>query len=323
LPGLAVTRPIVEVAVGIVHDGQGRVLFAQRPAGKPYAGWWEFPGGKLEAGETVAQALARELHEELGISVRESCPWVVREFEYEHAHVRLYFRRVFDWSGEAQSRESQTLTWQPPHRIALQPLLPASLPVIRMLCLPPRLLVCELQSIDEEEGASLPESVAAGQTALIVRADADSVHSRLWAAWSSACVRLQIPIMLWPQRTLAADLAARAHALDQQGVRPDGWVLPMQALSRFRADWPSAWLGIAGSEADGVRIEAGREPPADFAIDILPRYDARGEPVGGVVPLYGPIEELSYTPDRSVSGAQAALMGAWRRGFHGVWCQPC
>ena len=87
-------RPITDVAVGVVIDEAGLVLMGQRMAGKPYAGWWEFPGGKFEAAEDAHAALVRELDEELGIAVERSDPWVVREHVYEHAHVRLHFRRV-------------------------------------------------------------------------------------------------------------------------------------------------------------------------------------------------------------------------------------
>ena len=130
----------LEVAVGVVVHRDGRVLLGQRIAGKPYAGWWEFPGGKIEAGESVAQALARELHEELGLDVRASHPWLVREFEYPHAHVRLHFRRIFgawdDYSGEPQSREGQAFAWLAPDNPARAPLLPASEPVFGWLRLP-------------------------------------------------------------------------------------------------------------------------------------------------------------------------------------------
>ena len=82
----------------------GHVLLAQRPAGKPYEGWWEFPGGKFEPGENAEVAVTRELEEELGIRVLASSPWVVREHVYEHAHVRLFFRRITAWEGEPRAR---------------------------------------------------------------------------------------------------------------------------------------------------------------------------------------------------------------------------
>ena len=124
----AASASIIDVAVGVLIRADGAVLFGQRPAGKPYAGWWEFPGGKLEAGESVEQALARELHEELGIVVHESRPWVVREHVYPHAHVRLSFQRIVSWSGEPRPREAQALAWRHPTAIDLAPLLPAAIP---------------------------------------------------------------------------------------------------------------------------------------------------------------------------------------------------
>jgi 8-oxo-dGTP diphosphatase len=128
----------VDVAVGVVLRADGAVLLGQRPAGKPYAGWWEFPGGKLERGESVHDALVRELDEELGLRVRASLPWVVREFVYPHAKVRLHFRRVFDFDGEPSSREGQSFVWRMPGQIDVAPLLPATIPVLGWLNLPHR-----------------------------------------------------------------------------------------------------------------------------------------------------------------------------------------
>ena len=128
-------RP-VDVAVGVVVRDDGAVLLGQRPTGKPYAGWWEFPGGKLEAGESVHAALVRELDEELGLRVRASCPWVVRRFVYPHATVLLHFRRVFDFAGMPESREGQAFAWLRPGAIDVAPLLPATVPVIAWLGLP-------------------------------------------------------------------------------------------------------------------------------------------------------------------------------------------
>ena len=98
---------IVEVAVGVLIREDGRMLLSSRPEGKPYAGYWEFPGGKLEKGETVHQALARELNEELGLAVSYSTPWFVKEHRYPHAHVRLHFRRSHDFAGTPVPKEGQ------------------------------------------------------------------------------------------------------------------------------------------------------------------------------------------------------------------------
>ena len=120
---------IVEVAVGVVIDAEGRFLLTSRPPGKVYAGWWEFPGGKLEAGESVVDALARELHEELGISVLDVRPWNVTRIDYAHARVRLHFCKVLAWRGEFDMREGQAMAWQR-LPVTVSPVLPGTLPVL-------------------------------------------------------------------------------------------------------------------------------------------------------------------------------------------------
>jgi len=123
-------REPVDVAVGVLIDGQDRFLLTSRPQGKVYAGYWEFPGGKLEAGETVAQALRRELHEELGITIGEAHPWKIELMDYAHARVRLHFCKVFEWEGAFEMREQQSMTWQT-LPVAVGPVLPGTIPVLR------------------------------------------------------------------------------------------------------------------------------------------------------------------------------------------------
>jgi 8-oxo-dGTP diphosphatase len=138
LPG---ARNVTDVAVGVVIRQDRAVLLADRPAGKPYAGYWEFPGGKVEPGEDVAAALARELREELGISIVASLPWVTFEFDYPHAYVRLHFERVFEWNGTPHAREGQRLLFHRLDEPAPAPLLPAAVPALRWLALPDVLLL--------------------------------------------------------------------------------------------------------------------------------------------------------------------------------------
>ena len=126
----------VEVVAAIIERPDGRFLLAQRPAGKVYAGYWEFPGGKVEPGEPLAAALARELHEELGIEVEIAHPWIVQIYAYPHAKVRLNFFRVRAWRGEPHGKEAQQLAWQRVSTLAVAPLLPANAPVLRALQLP-------------------------------------------------------------------------------------------------------------------------------------------------------------------------------------------
>ena len=127
---------MVEVAAAVIERADGSFLLAQRPTGKVYAGWWEFPGGKVEPGEAHERALARELHEELGIDVRTAYPWITRVHAYEHATVQLHFFRVTEWSGEPHPRENQAFAWQRLDRPMASPMLPANAPVLASLALP-------------------------------------------------------------------------------------------------------------------------------------------------------------------------------------------
>jgi 8-oxo-dGTP diphosphatase len=136
---------VVEVAAAVVQRPDGSFLLAQRPAGKVYAGWWEFPGGKVEAGELAAAALARELREELGIEVRTAYPWITRVHAYEHATVRLNFYRVTEWAGEPHPREKQSFVWQRIDQPVAEPMLPANAPVLSSLALPTEYAVTDAE----------------------------------------------------------------------------------------------------------------------------------------------------------------------------------
>jgi len=132
-------RTVVPVAVGVLLRPDRSVLLADRPGARAYAGYWEFPGGKIEQAESVEAALARELTEELRIAVIESVPWVVFEFDYPHAYVRLHFRRIYDWHGTLTPAEGQRVMFHRPGTEPPVPLLPAARPVMRWLELPDRL----------------------------------------------------------------------------------------------------------------------------------------------------------------------------------------
>ena len=128
-------RPITEVAAGILLDAEGRYLLGRRPEGKPYAGYWEVPGGKIESGESVFAALKRELREELGVDIESSEELVVLEHDYPHAYVRLHVSIIRKWSGVPEGCEGQLLSWQilgdaiP----TVEPLLPAAWPMLEKL----------------------------------------------------------------------------------------------------------------------------------------------------------------------------------------------
>jgi 8-oxo-dGTP diphosphatase len=122
-------RKLVMVAVGVLIRADGSFLLTSRPQGKVYEGYWEFPGGKLETGETVGMALARELHEEIGITIGPVQTWRVERVDYPHALVELHFCKIFAWSGELQMREGQRFAWQ--HLpVSVSPVLPGAVPVL-------------------------------------------------------------------------------------------------------------------------------------------------------------------------------------------------
>ena len=125
-------RPVTDVAVGVLLLPDGSFLLTSRPEGKVYAGYWEFPGGKLEASETVEQALRRELQEELGITIGAAELWKTQMVDYPHALVRLHFCKVRQWGGELQMREAQTFAWQQLPATVV-PVLPGTVPVLGWL----------------------------------------------------------------------------------------------------------------------------------------------------------------------------------------------
>lgn len=127
---------LVDVAAAVIERPDGKFLLAQRPAGKVYSGYWEFPGGKVEADETIMSALKRELHEELGLDVELCYPWITTVHAYPHGTVRLHFFRVVRWRGTPQSREKQAFVWQKLNALSISPMLPANAPVLRSLSLP-------------------------------------------------------------------------------------------------------------------------------------------------------------------------------------------
>lgn len=138
---VAEQRRLTEVAVGVLIRADGRFLLTTRPEGKVYPGYWEFPGGKQEQGESAARALERELQEELGILIGAASPWRCTTVDYPHALVRLNFFKIYQWRGELEMREGQAFSWQTlPVQVA--PLLPGTLPVLQWLA--------------EEGGASSP-----------------------------------------------------------------------------------------------------------------------------------------------------------------------
>ena len=161
------TQKIIEVAAAVLQRPDGSFLLAQRPPDKIWAGYWEFPGGKIEAGETPYHALVRELREELCVEVETAypaeesgrrSPWITRVFTYPHATVRLNFFRVTEWRGELHPHEGQQFAWQYPlshegakGQVLVSPILPANAPILRALELPSLYAISNAAELGVEE----------------------------------------------------------------------------------------------------------------------------------------------------------------------------
>jgi len=153
----------VEVAAAVILRPDGSFLLGQRAPGTFYPGYWEFPGGKVEPGESPREALVRELHEELGIEVDTAWPWIVREHIYEHAHVRLHFFHVIAWRGELRDHVHSALSWQRAESIGVSPMLPANAPVLKALVLPDFYAITRAHAIGAEaQLAALERALTAG-----------------------------------------------------------------------------------------------------------------------------------------------------------------
>lgn len=140
------SKPHIHVAVGILIAENHQILLCSRPDDKPWPGWWELPGGKIETGETVLEALKRELHEELGITVNTATPWVRYVHEYPKTIVHLNFCRVTAWEGNPAGLEGQKMAWvHPAQPLPVSPVLPATEPPLRWLQLPERYLITQIE----------------------------------------------------------------------------------------------------------------------------------------------------------------------------------
>lgn len=181
---------VIEVAAAVI-ERPGEFLLAQRPAGKPYAGYWEFPGGKIEAGEDPRAALVRELREELGIEVREATPWITRVYSYTHATVRLHFWRVTRWEGEPQPLEDQDIRWQRVAAPDVAPMLPANAPVLAALALPAVMIVSDAAAQGIDPWIERLAALVTGEQVLVQIREKSMEHLRVQHLVSRALTRAE------------------------------------------------------------------------------------------------------------------------------------
>lgn len=274
---------MTRVAAAVLVRSDGQVLLAQRPHGKPYAGYWEFPGGKLEPGETPRHALDRELREELGIAVRRASPWLVQEFVYPHAHVELNFFRVFAWDGTLTSHDGQAFEWQTPGRYSVSPLLPANTLILAALELPLVYGITCAEDSDEASFLARAEAALDGGLRLI------QLRDKNW--------------QLERRRRLARDLVPLAHRYGAR-VLWNGTVDEARAAGCDGVHWTSGTLGDA------------RDRPRDLmvAASVHSRDElARAATVGVDFAVLGPVNATPTHPFATPvgwNGFERAAQGA-------------
>ena len=299
----------VEVVAAVIFNDRDEFLLAQRPAGKVYAGYWEFPGGKVEDGEAVAAALKRELDEELGIDAITAYPWLTRDFDYSHAAVRLRFFRVIKWSGEAHGREQQQLAWQSVRNITVAPLLPANGPILRALELPHVYgITCAGELGRDLFMARLVQSLQNGLRFVQVR----EKHLADGALRTFAAEVVALGRRFGASVTVngAADIAAQAHA--------DGVHLTASQLMAAPRRPDCKWCGA--SCHDAAELERARQLGVDFV--VLGPVNATPSHLGARVLGWTKFAQLirNYPlPVYALGGMRTAdLELAWNCGAHGI-----
>ncbi|MBL8472095.1 MAG: Nudix family hydrolase [Rhodocyclaceae bacterium] len=216
---------LVDVAAAVILRPDGSFLLGQRAPGTFYPGYWEFPGGKVEPGETPRAALIRELDEELGLEVLAVWPWLMRTHRYEHAHVRLHFFRVPEWRGTPSDRVHAQLVWTTASAPGVEPMLPANGPVFAALRLPAFMAVTQAASIGmEAQLAALERLLARGPALIQVREAALAPAQRAeFAAAALAIARAAgSPLVINADIDLARAIGADGVHLTAAGLAATG-----------------------------------------------------------------------------------------------------
>ena len=299
----------IEVAVGVLLREDGSVLLARRPTSKVYAGYWEFPGGKVERGETAREALNRELEEELGIEVVTAYPWITQVFTYPHAIVRLNFFRVTLWRGEVRAIEHDGMSWERPDRVAVSPLLPANGPVLRGLALPAEYAITHCAELGmDAQLARMRERIEGGLSLIQIREPQMGQEQRENLV---ACV-LAVARPRGARVLLNNDieLARRMHA--------DGVHLTSRQLSELGARPDLPWVGA--SCHNRAELRAAENLGVDFAVlgSVLPTPTHPDiEPLGWE--LFEKIVKGATIPVFALGGmGHHELQTAWGFGAHGI-----
>ncbi|MBT9589549.1 MAG: Nudix family hydrolase [Thiobacillus sp.] len=306
--------PITEVVAAVLTQPNGRVLLAQRPPGKAYAGYWEFPGGKVEQDESLEIALSRELHEELGIIVSRAHRWITRIFTYPHATVRLNFFRVFEWQGEPHPHEGQILSWQQPDAVEVTPLLPANFPILKALALPSVLGISHAESLGVDTFlARLDVALHNGLRLIQLRDKTLPEDARLLLARATVQHARR-----HGARVLVNGSLELARAADADGVHLDSSAAAGLSARPDYARSDSFLIGVSCHDASELAHAAKLE--ADYALlsPVLPTLTHPGAPALGWS-AFAALAAASPIPVYGLGGlAHTDLALAQSHGAHGV-----
>ena len=284
-------------------------LLGQRAPGTFYPGYWEFPGGKVEPGETPHAALRRELHEELGIAVLRADPWLRRDHVYEHAHVRLNFFRVREWRGELHDHVHSALSWQRADGLTVAPMLPANAPVLAALALPDFYAISHAGEIGiDAQLLALAHALEAGLKLVQLR------EPRLDAGRRAAFVHAGVVLChQYGARVLVNGDAALAAAAGADGLH-----LPAAQLAA-RSQRPEFPL-VAASCHTAAELEQAARLGCDFAAFGPVRATASHPGIAGIGwEQFSAALGVPPLPTFALGGlVRADLDAARRAGAHGI-----
>jgi len=300
---------IVEVAAAVLQRPDGSFLLAQRPADKIWAGYWEFPGGKIEPGETPYHALVRELREELGITVATAYPWVTRMFTYPHATVRLNFFRMTAWSGDLHPHEGQEFSWQRVPNISVTPMLPANAPILRALELPSSYAISNVQELGEQEFMRRLEAALRKGLRLVQLRENN---------YSREALRELALKMLSLIRQHDARLFINADIELVREIGADGVQLTGTQLAGLRERPAVEWCAASCHNAEELR--RAEALGCDFALlsPVLPTQSHPGAPHLGWE-NFAAIVASSSIPVYALGGlTHDDMQTAWQHGAHGI-----
>ena len=300
---------LTDVAVAVIVRPDGSFLLARRPEGKPYAGYWEFPGGKVEPNESVRAALAREIKEELGLEVTRAYPWLTQVFTYPHAAVKLHFYRVTGWHGEPHPHEGQLFSWERAESVSVTPVLPANGPILRGLSLPPVMAVTQAAELGGDIFFDKLETALRKGLRLIQVREKTLSEAELLAL---AC-RVSERAHAYGARVMLNGAPALARATGVDGVH-----LTSSRLMQTENRPDVAWCGA--SCHNWQELDYAAQLQLDYAVlgPVLPTVSHPGASTIG----WGGVRQLTRdypVPVYVIGGMQPDhLETAWEHGAHGV-----